>query len=718
MERQRLFQPNLKFRVRTPEESAELCRSIRENPIPWIEILFGVRCWEGPDGSPGQAEAAEAVFHNQRSAIPSGHSTGKTYNVRVIPPLWLLSHPYSYVIITGASWDAVIEKIFPGMRDAISIQPHIFPQTVLSHTWRWADEWGAVGISPMKATPAQGWHSAGGTLVISDEAAELRPPVFEAMKSLLSSPDDHMVMFGNPTRSEGAFADAIRTPDVWNVLQLNSENSPNVRARRTVVPGLASCEMLESWKREYGEDSPEYGFRVLGRLPDQGEMIFISLAVVRACGQRTAIPWEEDGRLVMGVDVGWSETGDESVIIVRGETAVHWCEGHRGLPEPKLRGLIKMVNRKFRNRIESFQVDASGIGSGLADNLLADGLPTIRVIGGARAHDSVRYFNERAECWGRMKAALDYLAIPKKLNGYELLRNLEQAATLEYHPSPRGQIKIEPKPDYQKRTLKHSPDWPDALAYTFAREVGEEAFPMAGDHHQMIQEPSVYRNPKGGWFLHIEGSLALHDRPGFLVRATWFSRASDSASLVAHVDEDGAWTVLRCVTASSRTLSTFWRQVLEMSKEEDGPYDFHYDLASAAEYGKTFGKHHLLHTMSEIDSDFFPSWTEPELIGGMHGVEILDQMLLAGVAPYGDADYWKENPHLKALEYVSEKVLAIYPRDVLKALEDARIKPRPVMETDLGVPPPEGLVGDGPPLVKCLRLIAVSGAAYEFQRAG
>ena len=697
----------LHIAIRSTEELWQFCDQILADPVMSAEILFGMELWRGPDGSPGQAEVIESVFAHQRTVIPAGNAVGKSQSIRVLPLLWLASHPHSYVVLTAASWEFLKRKLFPGIRCEALKQPILFPNEVLSSSFKVGDEWELVGISPTYPEPAQGWHSKGGTLWIADEASCLTPPVFEALNSLLVGPEDHGVMLGNPLRSDGPFADAIRNPKLWNVLQLSSLNSPNVRAGRTVVPGLATSEQVANFALQYGEDSVEYGIRVLGQLPDQSDMIFISRKAVLEAGKRTPIPWQEDGDLVLGIDVGWSEVGDETVFLVRGETTVHYAESFRGLSEPQLRGHAKIINGKFENRIRRIAIDATGIGSGPADTMLAEGLPVLRVVNAERANNAIKYANTRSESWGAMKDALKHLAIPREIEGVPVLDKLLQMATLEYYPTARGQIQLEPKHKYKARTSLNSPDWPDALALTYARYTGRPAFPMLSSTHLMELAPSVYPYDDG-YNVHLESFAPNYDRPGQLARATWFSNSGKSATLSIHIDADGAWTVLDAYQDQAPSIAAFWR-----AAQFQGPRrNYAFDLASAAEYGQQQYQHHLINTIQEIDPDYAPLWIEPAKIAGMHGIELLDQLLLAALAPYKDAIYWQEHPELNPSDYHSERILAISPMEVFTALEQARLKESPVSQTDVDVAPPEGLVGDGTALVKTLRLLAVSAAAY------
>ena len=77
----------------------------------------------------------------------------------------------------------------------------------------------------------------------------------------------HRILFGNPLRNIGEFASAFGTKaDFYAATRrISSEESPNVKAGRIVIPGLATRDWIEEQLAEYGLDSPFYKMRVLGQ---------------------------------------------------------------------------------------------------------------------------------------------------------------------------------------------------------------------------------------------------------------------------------------------------------------------------------------------------------------------------------------------------------------------------------------------------------------------
>ncbi|KKK97655.1 hypothetical protein LCGC14_2650600 [marine sediment metagenome] len=74
--------------------------------------------------------------------------------------------------------------------------------------------------------------------------------------------------------------------------------------------------------------------------------------------------------------------------------------------------------------------------------------------------------------------------------------------------------------------------------------------------------------------------------------------------------------------------------------------------------------------------------------------------------------YWTDRDKEIEVDTDPSKFLRVWPDKALDALERARLKEVGPHETDADKDRPEGLVADGGPIVRCLRLLSVAGAAY------
>lgn len=167
------------------------------------------------------------------------------------------------------------------------------------------------------------------------------------------------------------------------------------------------------------------------------------------------------GPRIMAVDP--AEYGDDS-------TSVMWRRGRVSRRLGKWQGLgtMETVGRvgliADKEKPDVIFVDATGIGTGVADRLKEEGYPVVRVHFGESPRDGDRYVLMRDELWGEMA---DWLADgPVSIEDDDDLAS--QLTSVQYGYDSKRRLKMEPKEKMKDRGL-HSPDDADALALTFAR---------------------------------------------------------------------------------------------------------------------------------------------------------------------------------------------------------------------------------------------------------
>ena len=155
---------------------------------------------------------------------------------------------------------------------------------------------------------------------------------------------------------------------------------------------------------------------------------------------------------------------DRSVLAIReGDVLTDLMKWER-LDTQQLAGYITEVANS--RKPQALFVDGVGVGGGVVDRLRVLGLNVIEVNGGAKAAQDNRYFNKRAEMWGRMREWL-------RDRGVIHQTEIDLAAELTgpmYKFDPSNRIMLEKKDEMKKRGLR-SPDLADALSLTFAEHV-------------------------------------------------------------------------------------------------------------------------------------------------------------------------------------------------------------------------------------------------------
>lgn len=427
----------------------------RDGPEPWQRALL-LRVGAG-------LSREDAVLE----AVASGHGVGKSTLVAWLV-LWAMSTATDTRMVITANTETQLKtktwvELAKWYRLFIGRELFRLEATALfsvdpdrAKTWR-AD---MVPWSERNPEAFAGLHNQGRRVgMIFDEASNIPDIIFETASGFLSDSNTERLwfLFGNPTRSTGAFRTKFAEGSGWHTTQVD--------ARQISFTNKAQIAV---WERAYGEDSDYFRIRVRGAFPRSGESEFISAAVVAAAQARDAVAQRFDP-LVIGVDVA-RYGDDESVLVVRkGRDA-------RSYPTQRLRGLDTMtlasrvIELAQSLRADAVFIDGGGVGGGVVDRCRQLRLAVHDVQFGAKADRSdfvtegERYANKRAEMWGAMRAWLVGGAIEAEND----LR--DQLLSPTYGFNGRDEIILERKADMKARGAV-SPDWADALALTFAYPV-------------------------------------------------------------------------------------------------------------------------------------------------------------------------------------------------------------------------------------------------------
>jgi hypothetical protein len=177
------------------------------------------------------------------------------------------------------------------------------------------------------------------------------------------------------------------------------------------------------------------------------------------------------GPRIMAVDP--AEYGDDSTSVMFRQGRVSRRLGKwQGLGTMETVGRVGLIADKERPDI--IFVDATGVGTGVADRLKEEGYPVVRVHFGEKPRDGDRYVVMRDELWGEMKDWLE--DEPASIEDDDDLAS--QLTSVQYGYDSKRRLKLESKEVMKQRGL-HSPDDADALALTFARGTTARATTVA-----------------------------------------------------------------------------------------------------------------------------------------------------------------------------------------------------------------------------------------------
>lgn len=339
----------------------------REDPI-----AFFYDCLRVSILSDEQQEVIEAVNHPRaRVSVASGHKTGKDYLAGGLALWWYATDEEarcrSTAVTIGQVRDVFWREVM-GHHQRSQLGPHPLDGRIhtLPHNGLRNGLREIVGFTSDQPEAAAG-ISGRRVLYIFDEASGIKDSIFEAAKGNLAGGDARILMLSQGTRNEGAFYDSHHDKrEMWKCFNLSSEDSPNVKQGREVIPGMATREWLEEQRLDWNApNGPIWIVRVRGGFAEGGGQKVIPLDLVMSAeGHWELAPVDRSQRLHLGLDVAgmgddenaaaprrgqkildlevWTSVGgtDDQIAANNAARAMQIVRQHRAPREPK--ALIKV----------------------------------------------------------------------------------------------------------------------------------------------------------------------------------------------------------------------------------------------------------------------------------------------------------------------------------------------------------------------------------------
>lgn len=396
----------------------------------------------------------------RRFSVRAGHGVGKS-TVEAWLILWfVLFHRNLKVPVTANSQDQLRDVVWAEVARWHRELPDFFKNLIDITAERVvvkADPEGAFAVArtarPEKPEALQGFHAETLAFFI-EEASGIEDIIFETAGGALSSDHSWVFMFANPTRTSGYFYRSHHESlESWRTYHIPCHYSSRV-----------SPTYSEEIAREYGSTSNVYRVRVLGEFPLEEDDSVIPIGLVKAAYDRDVSPTEAG--IVWGVDV--ARFGDDSTALAkrRGNMLLERIREWRKLDLMQVCGLIarEYAETPFEMRPSAINVDAIGLGAGVADRLRELGLPSRGInVGESASSAPERFMRLRDELWWKCRDWFETRAVtipPDDALTVEL-------GAPKYKLESSGKLKVESKDDMKKRGVK-SPNKADALCLTFA----------------------------------------------------------------------------------------------------------------------------------------------------------------------------------------------------------------------------------------------------------
>jgi len=468
--------------------SAEVVQRMRQDPVGWIENVFGVRLYEK------QKQIINTLYSKKRVAVQAAFSVGKTFLGACVALHYLYSYPSSKVITIAPTWRQVKSLLWREIRrlwERANSRGWGLEGQLKMTELEVAADWVALGFSTQTGDEVAidritGFH-AENMLVVMDQAGGLSEVWWRGVKTMLASDNAYWLALGNTVIYNCMFRKICQErgqPGLgeWYVEKITAYDSPNVKAKRNLFPGLVTWEWVKDMEA-LGKDDPMFKVYVLAEfIPDTDLLLIETDALVKAFETYRPLPPKQRGRhAVLGVDVAMG--GDDYSVVagVLRETgqlvALDRTRGNRTRTlVSRVKNVIHKLQQHLSAKVELVVVDAVGVGAGVYDLLVEElDVPVVAFVGSEKAMNRNAFLNKRAEAAWMLRELIknkrlalkvlkryvdDYFLIDKQ--GYDAL--YEQLQNIPYRRHNDGRIKL-PSKEELRSVLGRSPDEFDALVY-------------------------------------------------------------------------------------------------------------------------------------------------------------------------------------------------------------------------------------------------------------
>lgn len=339
------------------------------------DIVRFARIEMGVEFTEQELELVEAVQNHPRVAASGGRKVGKDFAIAIVAIWFYCSFPRARVRFTAVNGEQVrdvfwrevkmrlaesgrcldCKRLDPGgprpcpHAHPILEEPATLPKTGL----RSEDFREIVGLTASSEEAAAGVSGAY-QLNIIDEASDVEEFVFEAVDGNLGGCAlGKVIMLSNPTRNVGRFFDAFHEKSsAYKTLYLSSRETPNARAGKLLIPGLATADWIREMVEIYGEESQWVTIHIDGRFVRNPEGTVFSLEAIDASFMRWREAKAESDVLQVGADIaGAGDRADESGFAARRGDKILECYGRTGLDPDSGAHLIEVLGLIAKHRM-------------------------------------------------------------------------------------------------------------------------------------------------------------------------------------------------------------------------------------------------------------------------------------------------------------------------------------------------------------------------------
>jgi hypothetical protein len=305
--------------VCTPDQAVDIFERCQKDPAFFVSEILGDDAWET------QIEIMESVRDNRVTAVPSCHSSGKSWTAGRIA-LWFGSCHYGAKVITTAPTERQVKGVLWGeiLRAAKSSSFPIGGEATAMRLAFAPDHWIWGFTAPdWDESRFQGFH-APHILVVVDEASGISAALSDQIDSLLAGGHARKLLIGNPVVSGCSFERDCNSRAV-HTIPISAWDTPNfqtfgiteedmisgewqnkVAGKEMPHPELITpdwvAERLEIW----GVDSNAWQTRIRGLFPRTVEGAYYGELMKKARdeGRVGIVPYDTNHPVSTAWDIG------------------------------------------------------------------------------------------------------------------------------------------------------------------------------------------------------------------------------------------------------------------------------------------------------------------------------------------------------------------------------------------------------------------------------
>jgi len=444
-----------------------------------------------------QQEIIDAIQHNSRVVVKSGHARGKDY-LAAVSALCFLFLNYPSKVLNTAPTDRQVNFIMMSEIRRIYNNAKInLGGELLGTLIRMPDpDWFLLGFKPTDSDTEKwtGYHSQNLYLIMS-EASGMCEAIYNAVEGILTG-NSKLLLVGNPNNTAGGFFNAFKS-DLFKKFTLNCHDAPNVVERKVVYPGQVDYKWVDDhvnmqgwttkireqeaniddgdfcWNGEWYRPSDLYRVKILGLFPKESPDVLIPYSWIEQAIER----WKErypygvntyapaEGNLSIGVDIAGLGT-DKTVIAYRTDNALIGFDAYAGQEHMQTAGIVKKISE--RHSRASLMLDTIGEGAGVYSRLKEQNVKAISVKFSESAEGltdksgQLQFTNLRSYCYWMIRDLLN----PQWKSDFALPDNqylIEELNATRIVFKSNGKIQMEEK-EKVKEKIGRSPDYADAFA--------------------------------------------------------------------------------------------------------------------------------------------------------------------------------------------------------------------------------------------------------------